>query len=61
MNPARPPGPTSTTPENDSEASLRRENDSLREELCEAQETLDAAVEIIDAALNEVREAAAKA
>jgi PAS domain S-box-containing protein len=42
MTPHRPPGPISTTPEIDSEASLRRENDSLRERLREAQETLDA-------------------
>jgi PAS domain S-box-containing protein len=42
MNLARPPGPTSTTLENEVEASLRRENDSLREKLREAQETLDA-------------------
>src|ERR1700678_4021243 len=39
MSLARPPGPTSTT--FDSEATLRRENDSLREKLREAQETLD--------------------
>src|ERR1700735_4285716 len=41
MSPHRPTGPISTTPD-DSEASLRRENDSLRERLREAQETLDA-------------------
>jgi PAS domain S-box-containing protein len=37
-----PPGPAGTTPEADSEASLRRENESLRESLREARETLDA-------------------
>jgi PAS domain S-box-containing protein len=37
-----PPGSDGTTPETDSEASLRRENESLRESLREAQETLEA-------------------
>lgn len=43
MTSDRPPGPaTSTAPEADSEASLRRENESLRESLREARETLEA-------------------
>lgn len=42
MTPHPPPGPAGTTPEADSEAALRRENESLRESLREARETLEA-------------------